>query len=707
VAPDSPATAWQVSDRGAPAELGATPDKDGTAFAVYSKHAEAVELCLFDTKENEVARLRLPGHNGDLFHGYVPGCRPGQHYGFRVHGPYAPAAGMRFNPAKLLLDPYARRISRSDFGATETLGYTDGEPDVAAAISHTDSAAHVAKSIVVAPAAPAAPLAARRNWEDSVIYEANVRGFTMRHPDLTERERGTFRGLSNGQVLRHLKALGITAIELMPVHAFVDEAFLAARGLRNFWGYNTISFFAPQPRYAAAGADDTITELDEFRLMVDAIHDQGIEIILDVVYNHTAEGNRFGPTLSFRGIDNRSYYRLLPDNAARYINDTGCGNTIDADSPAVQRLVLDSLHYWAGPMGVDGFRFDLAPILGRTRDGFQKNHPMLTAITQSPNLANKRLIAEPWDVGPGGYQLGNFPAPFAEWNDKYRDTVRQFWCGDGGQTAEFARRLHGSADIFEHDGRGPPASINFITSHDGFTLRDLVSYETRHNHANGEENRDGHKHNYSRNHGVEGETGDPEILATRRRQRLNLLATLLVSQGTPMLLAGDELGNGQLGNNNAYAQDNELGWIDWTGLQTDPEFIASVARLLDLRQQIPLLRQAAYVHGEARNAQGQRNIEWLSPEEEVLDEEAWSRLCSLTLVLVDPQPANAIAVDAVAVAFNADDADRDFVLPKSHGQRSWRCEFSSSDTKPVQENGAWQVHSQSMAIFRRSKVFRR
>jgi glycogen operon protein len=675
---------------------------------LYSEHAERVELCLFDESEREVARVTLPGYDNNIFHGFLPGCTPGQRYGYRVHGPYEPELGMRFNPAKLLLDPYARQISSTPFGGPDVVAYLDGNAEDADAINTADSASQVPKSIVVASAPAAIPLEERRAWSETVIYEANVRGFTMRHPELNDRERGSFRGLSNGQVLRHLKALGITAIELMPVHAFFDEPFLTGRGLKNFWGYNSIGFFAPQPRYASPAGNGLAirSDVEEFRAMVDAIHDEGIEVILDVVYNHTAEGNRFGPTVSFRGIDNVNYYRLVPGDMARYINDTGCGNTINADSSVVQRLIVDSLNYWASDMGVDGFRFDLAPIIGRSSGGFRPDHPLLTAICNSPALQHARLIAEPWDVGPGGYQLGQFPPPFAEWNDKYRDTVRRFWCGDGGQSAEFARRLHGSADIFEHDGRGPPASINFITSHDGFTLRDLVSYESRHNEANGEDNRDGHKHNYSRNHGVEGETGDEHILAIRRRQRLNLLATLLVSQGTPMLLAGDELGNSQDGNNNAYAQDNELGWVDWSGLSEDPGFIKKVADLLELRRRIPLLRQESYVHGNARNADGQRNIEWLSPDGRTFEDNEWAQLRSLTLVLVDTAPANEIAVDAVAVMFNADEALTEFMLPPATGKRSWRKVFSTCDTKLLSGAGPWRIQPQSIAVFRRSKVFK-
>ncbi|HNP35137.1 MAG TPA: glycogen debranching protein GlgX [Woeseiaceae bacterium] len=706
MASDAAATAWTITDQGAAPALGAVPDKDGVSFALCSERGEAVDLCLFSGSGTELARLRLPGRHGNVFHGYVAGCKAGQHYGFRVHGPYRPEAGERFNPHKLLLDPYARQLSNDVVIGNSVYGFADGSPDDAAAMSTSDSAAAVPKSIVVSRASPGPSLDARRSWEESVIYELNVRGFTMRHPALSEQERGSFRGLANGQILKHLKALGVTTLELMPVHAFIDETFLVERGLKNFWGYNSIGFFAPAPRYVSREARASGDGLDEFQAMIDAIHDHGFEVILDVVYNHTAEGNRYGPTISFRGIDNLGYYRVKPDNPGHYVNDTGCGNTINADSPIVRQMVLDSLDYWANDRGVDGFRFDLAPILGRTSDGFHADHPLLNDIRTAPGLADVRLIVEPWDVGPGGYQLGQFPEPFAEWNDKYRDSVRRFWCGGEGQSAEFARRLHGSADIFEHSGRGPEASINFVSSHDGFTLSDLVSYEFRHNHDNGEDNRDGHRHNFSSNHGIEGDTDDDGILAVRRRQRLNLLATLLISQGVPMLLAGDELGNSQHGNNNAFAQDNEVGWVDWAGLDADPEFIASVAALIELRHQTPLLRQPIYVHGDARNADGQLNINWLAPDGRSLVTEDWLELRSLSLVLVDTRPPNELTVDAVAIMMNADEADVEFTLPPATGKREWRCAFLTSSDAISSDAGCWTIAAKSLAIFLRSKVYR-
>ena len=535
--------------------LGACADRDGVNFALFSEHAEAVDLCLFDAAGQETARLPLPERTGDIWHGYVPGCKPGQAYGYRVHGPYDPADGMRFNPNKLLLDPYAKRLAGSFQWGAEVLGDEPSDSGNGPAMSTVDSAPFVPKAVVVGEQ-PQPRRGARIPWSETIVYETNVRGFTMRHPDVPKRDRGRFSGMRHGEVLEYLKALGITTIELMPVQAFLDEAHLHAKGLRNFWGYNTLAFFAPEPRYGS---------LEDCREMVDAIHDAGFEVILDVVYNHTAEGNHLGPTISFRGIDNAVYYRLMPDDLSQYVNDSGCGNTINIDHPQVRHLVLDSLRYWVTDVGVDGFRFDLAPILGRTAAGYDREHVFFLELEQDPALAGIKLIAEPWDVGPGGYQLGHFPRRWAEWNDRYRDTVRQFWRADQGKLGELAHFILGSAERFELSGRGPWASVSYVASHDGFTVADIVSYEHRHNTANGEDNQDGHAHNFSRNYGVEGPTDDPDVNALRRRQRLNMLATVLFSQGTPMLLAGDELGNSQAGNNNAYAQDNETGWLDWLG----------------------------------------------------------------------------------------------------------------------------------------------
>ncbi|MGB5257198.1 MAG: glycogen debranching protein GlgX, partial [Woeseiaceae bacterium] len=520
---------------GNPDLLGATPDESGTNFAIYSAVADGVELCLFDSNGQQVQIHHMPDCQDGVWNGYLPGCGAGQHYGYRIHGPYDPAKGLRCNAAKLLLDPYAREIAGELNWHPAIFDYVGGGDEML--INSRDSAPYVPKSVVRATIEDTITPAPRIPWADTVFYECNVRGYTMLHPAIEEASRGTFDGLRQKDVLQYLKALGVTSVELMPVHTFVDEHHLVELGLRNFWGYNTVGFFAPMQRYARGDS------VSEFRDMVRALHEAGLEVILDVAYNHTGEGNHLGPSLSFRGIDNLAYYRTQPGDQGVYINDTGCGNTVDFDHIRVRQMMLDSLEYWTSTMGVDGFRFDLATVLGRRRDGFSPTHPVLSDISNHPALRNAKLIAEPWDPGPGGYQLGHFPPRWAEWNDRFRDDVRQFWRGDDGKSGDLAMRLRGSADLFEASLRRPLASVNLITAHDGFTLRDTVSYEHRHNEANGEDNRDGHAHNYSSNYGAEGETSDDGINAIRRRQRLNLLATLLLSQGTPLLLAGDEFGN--------------------------------------------------------------------------------------------------------------------------------------------------------------------
>ncbi|MDJ0917333.1 MAG: glycogen debranching protein GlgX [Woeseiaceae bacterium] len=598
---------------GNPGQQGATPTDGGVNFALYSSVARRVELCLFDAAGNET-RFDLPECTDDIWHGFLPGCKPGQRYGFRVHGDYDPKTGARCNPHKLLIDPYAKSLTGA-FSWNPAVFDHDKETYEASIV---DSAAYIPKSVVTAPDEnPIAP-SPRIPWADTIFYEANVRSFTMRHPDIDADARGRFDGMRSGAVLEHLKSLGITSLELMPVQAFIDEHHLARKGLRNLWGYNTVGFFAPMPRY---GFEDPV---QEFRDMVNAIHDAGIEVILDVAYNHTGESDGFGPTLSFRGIDNLAYYRTLPDDPSAYINDTGTGNTINADHPQVQRIVVDSLRYWVTEMGVDGFRFDLAPILGRHADGFSPTHPLLQAITHDTVMQRVKLIAEPWDPGPGGYQLGQFPREWAEWNDQFRDTTRRFWRGDHGVSGELARRIHGSADIFDSDGRMPATSVNLVTAHDGFSLADVVSYEQRHNEANGEGNRDGHAHNFSCNHGVEGPTDDPGILEARRAHRLNMLATMIFSQGTPLLLAGDEIGHTQHGNNNAYAQDNELAWVDWSKADEDPAFTDQVREMTRLRRELPLLRQSRYLHGQVETDTSVINIDWLDINGEPMDDHAWT-----------------------------------------------------------------------------------
>ncbi len=641
---------------GNPELRGATPDDNGTHFALWSGIAERVELCLFDARGNQFV-LDLPECENGVWHGYVPGVVPGQRYGFRVHGPWDPTDGLRCNPAKLLLDPYALEIrgtldwNAAVFGDTTS---TDGT------LEHCkkDSAQAVPISIVRSRLAEASsgPLVP---WSETIFYECNLRGFTMRHPDVAAEDRGRFAGMQNKQVLEYVKALGITSIEFMPLLTFVDERHLVDKGLRNYWGYNTIGFFAPMQRFARR---DPVAELQE---MVRAIHDAGLEVILDVAYNHTAEGDENGPTLCFRGIDNTAYYRTMPGDLSQYINDTGCGNTINADHPEVQKLVLDSLEYLHRNIGFDGFRFDLATILGRHNNGFSSAHPLLRRIGDAQTLRNAKLIAEPWDPGPGGYRLGEFPPRWAEWNDTFRDAVRRFWRGDAGRSGDFARRLHGSADVFEVSGRAPWSSVNVITTHDGFTLQDVVSYEHRHNEANGEDNRDGHRHNFSRNHGCEGETDDVAIRDVRRRQRLNLLASLFFSQGTPLLLAGDEFGNTQRGNNNAYAQDNETSWLDWSLVENDPHFAEDVRTLIRLRREIPLLRQPAYVHNEDDS---ERRFDWYNAQGQRKRDQEWATSRAFIAVVSD-------ADDAAALVVNGREQAARFSLPA--GLSGWNLEFSN------------------------------
>ncbi len=684
-------------EKGRPAPLGASRDGDGVNFALYSEGAESIELCFYDADDRETNRVALPDQTDAVWHGYVPGCAPGQAYGYRVHGHYSPADGLRYNANKLLIDPYARQLRGEFEWSPAVFDFESNQANGEMRSNDADSAPFVPKSVVTGNT-PNPPCGGPSiSWSETVIYEVNVRGFTMRHPSITKSERGLFRGMRNGQILDYLTSLGITSLELMPVHAFIDEHFLHQRGLRNFWGYNTINFFAPAQRYL--GGDDICA----FREMVDVIHDAGIEVILDVVYNHTGESDRLGPSLSFRGIDNLSYYRTLPENPGEYINHTGCGNTFNVDRPVVRNLIIDSLRYWTQQMGVDGFRFDLAPALGRNGDQFSDQHALFQSIEADTVLKNVKLIAEPWNPGPGGYQLGNFPTKWAEWNDRYRDTVRRFWRGDADQATELAKRLHGSADLFEPRGRKPTASVNFVSSHDGFALADVVSYESRHNEANGEDNRDGHKHNYSCNYGIEGETEDRATNILRRRQRLNILGTLLLSQGTPMLLAGDEFGNSQGGNNNAYAQDNETGWLDWSGADTNSKFLNSVCDLIRLRRTTPLVRQSNYLHAHSSNGQNWSDIEWLAPSGRVIENLDRHTLSAMTLLLThtDEVSSNGEKTLAVAILLNASEQALEFKLPLPENEASWQVEFSSSD-EPAKQRGdcSWLLIGQSTAFLR-------
>ena len=653
-------------EQGRPAPLGAEWDGEGTHFALFSSCAEAVELCLFDQRGRETRRHPLPGHELGVWNGYFPGIGPGQRYGYRVHGPYDPARGLRCNPSKLLIDPYARRLSGSFTWGPAVYDFLPGSPTRRPRMSHLDSASCVPKCVVTGPVQEL-PIRPQIPWAEKVIYEANARGFTMRHPDLPASERGRLRGLSNGQIIEYLKALGITSVELQPLQASIDESFLVAKGLRNFWGYNTVNFFSIDDCFTG---DDPIGEMRE---MVSAIHDAGLEVILDVVYNHTGEGGSRGPSVSFRGIDNLAYYRTEPGAPGEYVNVTGCVNSLNANHPVFQDLVIDSLAYWHRQLGVDGFRFDLAVTLGRGSSDFDPKHPLMRRLAEDPRLEGIGLIAEPWDIGPDGYQLGNFPVQWSEWNDRYRDGVRSFWRGDSGRTGEFAERLHGSADLFDRNGRDPRASINFVAAHDGFTLADVVAYSHRHNEANGEGNRDGHDHNCSSNYGVEGPTDDPAINHIRRRQRLNMLATLLVSQGTPMLLAGDEFGNSQGGNNNAYCQDNETGWLDWAGLARDPEFTEQVRALIRLRRDTPLLRHPEFIHDGMEPM-----IEWMHVDGTPMESGEWEHSAGFSLLLSDSKTGQ-----AVNVLVNGGRSSRWFGLPEPPHGSDWQLALHTAEPDPV------------------------
>lgn len=595
---------------------GAHVRDDGVAFAVFSEHATQIELCLFDAADREISRLVLPENDGGFWHGFVPGLTAGARYGYRAEGPYAPDQGHRFNANKLLIDPYARALCGGVTENAALYGYDVRSKKKDLSFSTLDSASFMPKALVVDDEMDRAttPAGPRHRFAESVIYEAHVKGLTQTFPDIDAGIRGTYEGLAAPRMIEHLVGLGVTAVELLPIHAFQDDAFLLKRGLRNYWGYNTYGFFAPEPRYMGpserAGLKDAIAKL----------HAAGIEVILDVVYNHTAESDHLGPTLNFRGLDNAVYYRLQDDDRSRYVNDTGCGNTLNVAHPQVLRLVMDSLRYWVETYGVDGFRFDLATTLGREADGFDAQGGFFDALRQDPVLAGVKLIAEPWDIGPDGYRLGDFPPGISEWNDRFRDSARRFWRGDAATAPDLASAIMGSAKVFDHLGRRPWSSLNFITAHDGFTLRDTVSFAHRHNDANGEKNRDGHGENYSGNLGVEGASDDPDIVRSRDRRCRNLLATLMWSQGTPMLLAGDEVGNSQQGNNNAYCQDNELGWIDWQGLGGSLHDFTR--RLIRARHDHPVLRHPSFMHGEMLVDGSGPNVAWIAFEGERLDWEA-------------------------------------------------------------------------------------
>ncbi len=686
--------------------LGATPDKDGSNFAVYSAHAEQVYLCLFDDSGQEIARHELPACSAGIWHGYLPKCRAGQRYGYRAHGPYKPADGHHFNHHKLLLDPYARQIDGELNWREEVFGYRQPAKSGKDWLrDERDSAPYVPKSIVSDNELRASILKNPIPWSETIVYETHIRGFTMLHPEIPTKDRGRYAGLTHHQALDYLKSLGVTSIELLPVHELVDEQFLVNSERRNYWGYNPINFFTSAARYRSSPDNADFVE------MVNAIHDAGLEVILDVVYNHTAEGNERGPTLSYRGLDNLSYYRLDTTDHSRYVNDTGCGNTFNVNHPQVLQLIMDSLRYWKTEMAVDGFRFDLATVLGRNNDAFERRSsfvrraPFFAALRQDPALAGAKLIAEPWDVGINGYQLGEFPSGWAEWNDRFRDTLRRFWHGEPGLLPEFARRVHGSADLFEAN-RDPFASINYVCSHDGFTLADVVSYDNKHNEANGEDNVDGHDANYSCNHGVEGATDLEEVLEIRNRQRLNMLATVLFSQGTPMLLAGDEFGNSQQGNNNAYAQDNEIGWLNWDELDKAPEFQAAVEQLIALRRELGLLRQGEYLHGQKSGLNGYPDISWLDADAELVSEDHWASQQHITLFLAasDSAESEKDSGQAIALMFNGEHRELSFGLPDCGPRISWKLRFSSDDNITQADGNRWKIAHRSLALFVASKA---
>ena len=648
--------------------LGATPDAAGVNFALFSDHATKVELCLFDSPEArcESKRILLPEKTDQVWHGYLPGLRPGQIYGYRVYGPTDERQGHAFNPAKLLLDPYAKSITR-DFRWD------------AAVLDPTADTAHCAPLARVVSSdfdwqGDRSPLTA---WHESVVYELHVKGFTQQHPDVPANLRGTYAGLASPAAIAHLQKLGVTAVELLPVHYHVDEHFLVQRGRVNYWGYNTLGFFAPDARYSATGPEGAV---QEFRSMVRRLHAAGIEVILDVVYNHTAEGNEHGPTLSFRGIDNAAYYRLA-DDRKKYIDFTGCGNSLNVAHPRVLQLIMDSLRYWVLEMHVDGFRFDLASALARELWEVDRLGAFFDIIHQDPVLSNVKLIAEPWDLGPNGYQVGNFPVLWTEWNGKYRDCVRRFWRGHGGTLGELASRLAGSSDLYAHNGRQPSASLNFITAHDGFTLRDLVSYDQKHNEANGEENRDGCSYNESWNCGAEGPTDDPAINRLRARQQRNILATLILSQGVPMLLAGDEFGQTQQGNNNAYCQDSPLAWLNWELTEEQSSLLAFVREVMRLRKTQPVFRRRRFFQGREIHGREIKDIYWVKPDGEEMSDADWQAGNARTLGMVLPgdqitemnEVGMRIVGDTFAIFFNASSELVDFRIGTRRRDVRWTC----------------------------------
>jgi glycogen operon protein len=667
--------------------LGATWDGAGTNFAIYSEHAEAVELCLFDRPDGpETARIRLPERTTYVWHGYIPGSQPGQLYGYRVHGPFQPHDGLRFNSNKLLIDPYAKALAGQVDWSSAIFPYQPGNGDADLSFDENDDACGMQKCVVVNP---------YFDWEedralclplsDAVIYELHVKGFTKRHPEVPEALRGTYSGLVSKPSIQYLKRLGVNAVELMPVHAFLTDKHLAEKGLSNYWGYNTTNFFSPDARYSGSG--DLGGQVAEFKTMVKAFHREGIEVILDVVYNHTAEGNHMGPMLSFRGIDNPTYYRLVGDQQRYYMDYTGTGNSLNVRHPQVLKLIMDSLRYWIEEMHVDGFRFDLASTLARELHDVDRLSAFFDIIHQDPVISQVKLIAEPWDVGDGGYQVGNFPAGWAEWNGRYRDTVRRYWKSDEGQLSDLAYRLTGSSDLYDRDGRRPSASINFVTAHDGFTMHDLVSYNDKHNEANQEGNNDGANDNHSWNMGAEGPTDNPEIIERRERQKRNFLATLLLSQGVPMILGGDEISRTQNGNNNAYCQDNESTWLDWSLDNRKIALVEFTQKLIRLRRDHPSLHRRKFYQGRAIRGTEEKDIVWLRPDgQEMSDEEwglGWVRCLGLmlngeTIGEVD-EGGEHVTDDTFFIMLNCHHEPIQFFVPKPHSCDRWEVLIDTND----------------------------
>jgi isoamylase len=699
---------------GYPYPLGATWDGEGVNFALASDNATGVELCLFGGEDGneQTARIAVTEVTDQVWHVYVPGIRPGQRYGYRVHGPYEPAKGQRFNPFKLLLDPYARAIDRTVSWDDTLFGYRVGHRRADLSKDERDSAHAIPKSIVIDPYFEwegDRPL--NIPWHETIIYELHVKGFTKLHPEVPSELRGTYAGLSNPSVIEYLRSLGITTVELMPIHHFVADRHLVERGLTNYWGYNSIGYFAPDVRYAAGkGLGD---QVNEFKTLVKTLHAAGLEVILDVVYNHTAEGNHLGPTLCFRGIDNSSYYRLVADKPRYYMDYTGCGNTLNMTSPNTLQLIMDSLRYWVVEMHVDGFRFDLAAALARELHEVDRLGAFFDIIHQDPVLSQVKLIAEPWDLGEGGYQVGNFPRQWSEWNGKYRDTVRDYWRGVDQKLAEFATRLTGSSDLYRPGRRSPIASINFVTAHDGFTLHDLVSYNEKHNEANGENNQDGSNDNRSWNCGAEGPTDNPEINALRSRQKRNFLATLFLSQGVPMLVAGDELGRTQGGNNNAYCQDNEVSWLNWEKI--DRNLLEFTRGLIAFRRNHPVFRRRRWFQGRPLRGTGVSDIGWFKPDGQEMSDEDWNSGFAKSLgvylngeAIPSPDAMGKRVVDrSFYLLFNAHHEPLSFTLPARDWGKSWSLVFDTNselgrkDGETYRAGQPLEVAARSLIVLRR------